>query len=258
MDKSMEYERMLNMEASSCEVYFKPVKRVYKRKKVKSKMLKDVNDKLKDADIKSEQPLSEVNADENNIEERNTVSPKNGSKVGKFFKKVKKNFKFDIISAQVAVIFVLVIAILLTNIFWENSGMNVLLKDVFSIGNSSESDKKYVDFTVNAPETLSEIKVEDGVMAFTASGSVYAPCEGKVDKVNKDDDGTYCIEIKHSDSFSTRIEGLNYAYYFVGEDVYKSTPIGYSNGGKVEVKFFSNGEVVKNYTVTDGMVVWQV
>ncbi len=279
MSSSVEYERMLNMEASSCEVYFKPVKQVYKRKKVKNKILKDVNDKLCDNTPREGKPcddnlysggenvenienLNEVNCQnpetDVSYKEYNSGKAKKGSKIKSFFKKAKQNLKFDIVRAQVAIIFVLVIAILLTNIFWEDSGMNVMLKNVFGAGDNSENAKEYDDFTVNAPETISKIDIEDGVMAFTVSGSVYAPCEGTIAEVVKGEDGTYNIKIKHSDSFSTSIEGLDYAYYFVGENVYKSTPVGYSNGKKVHIKFLSNGETIKNYTITDGMVVWQV
>lgn len=274
MSSSVEYERMLNMEASSCEVYFKPVKQVYKRKKVKNKILKDVNDKLCDnASCEGNQCDGNLySCDENaeNSNETNNQNPdlsyekyksgksKNGSKIKSFFKKAKRNLKFDIVSAQVAIIFVLVIAILLTNIFWEDSGMNVMLKNAFGAGDNAENVKEYDDFTVNAPETISKIDIEDGVMAFTVSGSVYAPCEGTIAEVVKGEDGTYSVKIKHSDSFSTSIEGLDYAYYFVGENVYKSTPVGYSNGKKVHIRFLSNGETIKNYTITDGMVVWQV
>lgn len=276
MSSSVEYERMLDMEASSCEVYFKPVKQVYKRKKVKNKILKDVNDKLCDnascdgnscdgnlcLDGENAENLNETNCKNPETDvsytEYKSGKAKKGGKIKSFFKKAKQNLKFDIVSAQVAIIFVLVIAILLTNIFWEDSGMNVMLKNVFGAGDNGENAKEYDDFTVNAPETISKIDVEDGVMAFTVSGSVYAPCEGTIAEVVKGEDGTYSLKIKHSDSFSTSIEGLDYAYYFVGENVYKSTPVGYSNGKKVRVKFLSNGETIKNYTITDGMVVWQV
>ena len=276
MSSSVEYERMLDMEGSSCEVYFKPVKQVYKRKKVKNKILKDVNDKLcgnascegnqRDGNLCSCDENTE-NSNETNCqnpeanlsyEEYKSDKSKKGSKIKSFFKKAKQNLKFDIVSAQVAIIFVLVIAILLTNIFWEDSGMNVMLKNVFGAGDNAENAKEYDDFTVNAPETISKIDIEDGVMAFTVSGSVYAPCEGTIAEVVKGEDGTYSVKIKHSDSFSTSIEGLDYAYYFVGENVYKSTPVGYSNGKKVHIRFLSNGETIKNYTITDGMVVWQV
>ena len=276
MSSSVEYERMLDMEGSSCEVYFKPVKQVYKRKKVKNKILKDVNDKLcGNASCEGNQRDGNLcSCDENteNLNETNNQNPeanlsyekyksdksKKGSKIKSFFKKAKQNLKFDIVSAQVAIIFVLVIAILLTNIFWEDSGMNVMLKNVFGAGDNAENAKEYDDFTVNAPETISKIDIEDGVMAFTVSGSVYAPCEGTIAEFVKVEDGTYSVKIKHSDSFSTSIEGLDYAYYFVGENVYKSTPVGYSNGKKVHIRFLSNGETIKNYTITDGMVVWQV
>lgn len=276
MSSSVEYERMLDMEGSSCEIYFKPVKQVYKRKKVKNKILKDVNDKLcgnvscegnqRDGNLCSCDENTE-NSNETNCqnpeanlsyEEYKSDKSKKGSKIKSFFKKAKQNLKFDIVSAQVAIIFVLVIAILLTNIFWEDSGMNVMLKNVFGAGDNAENAKEYDDFTVNAPETISKIDIEDGVMAFTVSGSVYAPCEGTIAEVVKGEDGTYSVKIKHSDSFSTSIEGLDYAYYFVGENVYKSTPVGYSNGKKVHIRFLSNGETIKNYTITDGMVVWQV
>lgn len=266
MNNSAEYERMLNMEASSCEIYFKPIRQVYKRRKAKNKILKDVNEKLcdnksYDEDQKCE-TYCEINCQKENDENQyidceNDKEPKR-NKIKSFFKRVKQNLKFDVVSAQVAIIFVLVIAILLTNIFWEDSGMNTALKNIFGAGNESENVKEYGDFTVNAPETLSKIEIEDGIMAFTVNGSVYAPCEGTIDEVAKQQDGTYNVMIKHSDSFSTSIEGLDYAYYYVGENVYKTTPVGYSNGKKVQIKFLSSGETIKNYTVTDGMIVWQI
>lgn len=105
MKDGMEYAEMLGMEVSSCDVYVKP-KKTRKKKELKDDVIKKVNE--------PEVANAEFGEFGTDIPVRS-----NGEK--------KKKFRFDVVYAEGVAVFLLAVTILLTNIFWENSGMNRLL-----------------------------------------------------------------------------------------------------------------------------------
>ena len=127
MNDGREYAEMLRTMASSCDVVVKPAKRARKKKDVKEEIVTKVNDEVAASEVKAadELPFKEEAFGEEEIIER----PK---KRFSFFGKKKTEttekpaekkgrFKFDIVYAEGIAAFALVVAILLTNIFWENS-----------------------------------------------------------------------------------------------------------------------------------------
>lgn len=100
--------------------------------------------------------------------------------------------------------------------------------------------------------------LEEGVMTFSAKGSVYSPCDGKVTAVTLKD-GKYTIEVEHNKNFKSVISGADYAYVEIGSTVYASIPVGFTRGEEVSLCFY-NGEnaQITNFNVGDGEVVWAV
>ncbi len=168
----------------------------------------------------------------------------------------KNRFSVDIVTAQAAVVAILVMTILLTNIFWADSGINTLLAGVFSSGAEKVEDKAYAEFAPGLPSRTSEITLKEGVMTFSGEGSVYPICDGKVAKIADLGDKLE-ITIEFSPSFSAVISGVDFAYYGVGDAVYRSVPVCYSDGGEVDVRLYSDGQLISDYMLDNGSIVWQ-
>lgn len=235
MKDGMEYAEMLGMEVSSCDVYVKP-KKTRKKKELKDDVIKKVNEP------------EVVNAE---FGEFGTDIPvrSNGEK--------KKKFRFDVVYAEGVAVFLLAVTILLTNIFWENSGMNRLFKSAFGDGQTVQADTRTnVNFNAQAPSGEMEVTLDKGVMVFSGKGSLYPVCDGKVASV-VEEDGKYTITLKHSDVFKTVISGVDFVYADQGDDVFKYVPVCYVNGGDAKVSMYNKNVLVTNYAVEGGSIVWE-
>lgn len=264
MNDGREYAEMLRTMASSCDVVVKPAKRARKKKDVKEEIVTKVNDEVAASEVKAadELPFKEEAFGEEEIIER----PK---KRFSFFKKKKTEttekpaekkgrFKFDIVYAEGIAAFALVVAILLTNIFWENSGMNTFFKKAFSPAQVTTDARSYNSFNAQSPSSSLDGKVEDGVMTFSGKGALYPVCDGKVSSVKQSDDGKYEITIAHSGSFKTVISGVDYSYCDENEEVFKYIPVCYLNGGEAKVYMYNDDALVTNYVLENGSIIWSV
>ena len=235
MKDGMEYAEMLGMEVSSCDVYVKP-KKTRKKKELKDDVIKKVNE--------PEVANAEFNEFETDIPVRS-----NGEK--------KKKFRFDVVYAEGVAVFLLAVTILLTNIFWENSGMNRLFKSAFGDGQTVQADTRTnVNFNAQSPSGEMEVTLDKGVMVFSGKGSLYPVCDGKVASV-VEEDGKYTITLKHSDVFKTVISGVDFVYADQGDDVFKYVPVCYVNGGDAKVSMYNKDVLVTNYAVEGGSIVWE-
>lgn len=235
MKDGMEYAEMLGMEVSSCDVYVKP-KKTRKKKELKDDVIKKVNE--------PEVANAEFNEFGTDIPVRS-----NGEK--------KKKFRFDVVYAEGVAVFLLAVTILLTNIFWENSGMNRLFKSAFGDGQTVQADTRTnVNFNAQSPSGEMEVTLDKGVMVFSGKGSLYPVCDGKVASV-VEEDGKYTITLKHSDVFKTVISGVDFVYADQGDDVFKYVPVCYVNGGDAKVSMYNKGVLVTNYAVEGGSIVWE-
>lgn len=163
-----------------------------------------------------------------------------------------------IVTAQIVTAFVLVAAILLTNIIWENSGMNLLLKSVFGDGSVTEKiqdERVYSDFSLNLPVKSEGVTLVKGVISVDGEYSIYPVCEGKIDKVEKAENGTYSITVKHSDSFSSVIEGADMVYFAAGDVVNKNVPVCHTSG-KANVYLYDNGTLLTDYAAVENSIVF--
>ena len=235
MKDGMEYAEMLGMEVSSCDVYVKP-KKTRKKKELKDDVIKKVNEP------------EVANADFGEFETDIPVRS-NGEK--------KKKFRFDVVYAEGVAVFLLAVTILLTNIFWENSGMNRLFKSAFGDGQTVQTDTRTnVNFNAQSPSGEMEVTLDKGVMVFSGKGSLYPVCDGKVASV-VEEDGKYTITLKHSDVFKTVISGVDFVYADQGDDVFKYVPVCYVNGGNAKVSMYNQDVLVTNYVVEGGSIVWE-
>lgn len=235
MKDGMEYAEMLGMEVSSCDVYVKP-KKTRKKKELKDDVIKKVNEPEVANAV-----FGEFGTD---IPVRS-----NGEK--------KKKFRFDVVYAEGVAVFLLAVTILLTNIFWENSGMNRLFKSAFGDGQTVQTDTRTnVNFNAQSPSGEMEVTLDKGVMVFSGKGSLYPVCDGKVASV-VEEDGKYTITLKHSDVFKTVISGVDFVYADQGDDVFKYVPVCYVNGGDAKVSMYNKDVLVTNYAVEGGSIVWE-
>lgn len=261
----IDYMQMLEVPISSCDVVIKPKKR--RKKDVKEAVIDKVNNLPTPLDvIEDKEEISPYSSTTiTKVQKRQTPKltfkkPTKQNKVKKVEPINTRNVKvksshFDIISVQVVAIFVLIVGIILTNIFWEDSGMNTLLKSVFGSQESAISSATYSSFSAYAPTKNEEIFLEDGVMTIE-KGSVYPPCDGQVEDIKKDDEtGLYTVTIRHSNSFTSVFSGLMYNYLQVGDSVYTNIPLGYSDNA-TSVSLFDSGNLLTKYSILDDMIVW--
>ncbi|MDE6274367.1 MAG: M23 family metallopeptidase [Clostridiales bacterium] len=152
--------------------------------------------------------------------------------------------------------------IFLTNIFMSDSAINTFVRGLFQGAETAQADTRtYNDFKLSPVVnefTETEIAVSDtGVLSFTAKCSVYAPCDGTVASVNGNAETGYSVEIKHSDSFSTIMSGLDSVYLARGEKVKSNLPLGYTDGeGEVRVMFYDNGTLINHCSVEGNTLSW--
>lgn len=253
-----DYVKMLEIPVNSCSVEVKPTKKrkkdvkkqvidkvnletveeknapstveVLERKIKKSKKIKKDNNFLKSKRVKGKQI--------NNDKEENSVQIKNSG--------------FDIVSVQVVAIFVLIVGIILTNIFWEDSGINNLMRSAFK-ENPTVNDQVYSTFNANLPSKTGEVALENGVMTVDG-GSVYSPCDGTIESV-VENDGIYTVTVRHSESFSTVFSGIENVYATVNEKVYSNIPIGYSSKA-FTVSMFDGDAILTSYALSENQIVW--
>ncbi len=251
-----DYVKMLEIPVNSCDVIIKPVKK-RKKKDVKKQVIDKVNgeavlenttDKVVETKIKKQKRVKEKPLKQQKVKKIKKQKPVIDEE-----KSVEiKNTGFDIVSVQVVAIFVLIVGIILTNIFWEDSGINNLMRSVFN-SESTVTDASYTTFTATLPSKTDDVVLENGVMT-VSSGSVYSPCDGTVESV-VENQGLYTVTIRHSESFSTVVSGLESVYVDQSEKVYSNIPIGYSQK-ESSVSMFDGDAILTSYVLSENQIVW--
>lgn len=245
-DENGIYAEMLEMPVSTCDVIFKPAR-------------KKKRDSLK------QQVIAKVNYDETPTEEEEKKEKKpllkalKEKKKGKREKREpqeKRERKFDVIYFEGVAVFLLIATILLTNIFWEGSGINTIMKNVFNEEATVTDARPYRSFSAKSPSDELVSSLNEGVITLSGSGAVYPVCDGTLTSVSSDGE-TYTLTVSHSDVFKTVISGLNYVYAEEGNEVYKYIPIGYVGDGNVTVSMFNDGLLLTGYILEGGNIVWE-
>lgn len=114
-------------------------------------------------------------------------------------------------------------------------------------------DRLHDAFSLVLP-AKSQPECKDGVLVIAEKGGVYAPADGVISAVKAAGDGTYTVEISHSDRFKTVISGASMAFNAVGDTVYRQQPVAYC-GGEIQttVAFFENGTLLTGLKIENGV-----
>ena len=279
MNEKLQYATMLEIPVNTANITYKPIKkrRSFKKKPtsldtVKEELLSKVNAESETAkNALSEEPAAETPAEspetfsealkedaeavaeDFNAQENNEIY----ASVSVRKKKRKPFFKFSVISAEIVAIAVLIGAIFLTNAVYSDSAINVFMRKVFSVQEGVVAEKTYKDFSP-VMNFDGEMSLNNGVISYSGSGAVYAPADGTVSSVIKEEDGTYTMNIAHSAVFSSTISGLSYAYLGEGDGVYGNIPVGYVKGGGFTMCFNAEDALITDYTIENNAVLWAV
>ena len=258
MKDGMDYAEMLEMPVSSCDVIIKSPKR--KKKNLKEQVIAKVNFDENEQQAEEKEKKSKLNLSflkRKKQENHKDTALKEKEALPNEPQVEKKKFKFDVLYAEGVAAFLLIAAILLTNIFWEDSGINTVMKNLFGQSEVTQADSRsYLEFKATSPSEELAASLSAGVMTFTGSGAVYPVCDGKVtDVVLKDD--KYVLTINHSDVFKTVITGLNYVYAEKGDEAFKYIPVGYVGEGSVTVEMYDGETLLTGYLLENGNIVWE-
>ncbi len=158
-----------------------------------------------------------------------------------------------VLIGEMAAVCVIALAIFLTNVFMPHSAINTFIASLSKP--APESEPSFNQLTLSpVVSDLSDADVqldENGVITFQAKCSVYPVCEGKVSSIIEND-GLYTVEIAHTSTFSSIINGLTNVYAAEGEKVAPNVPFAYTDGSaSVNVSLFDNGTLLNCYTLSE-------
>ena len=170
----------------------------------------------------------------------------------------KRDKKTVILWTEAALVGILAIGIFITNLLMPSTVINTFLS---SFGEPTKEEPVYSQLTLSpivGDFSDAEVALNDGVLSFTAEGSVYPVCDGTVSKV-VENGGVYTMEIAHTSTFTSVITGLNTAYSAVGTKVAENIPVGYSDGqNEIKVTLYDNGVALNCFTLKGETPVWTV
>lgn len=268
MKDGMDYAEMLGMPVSSCDVVIRSASKK-RRRDAKEDVIAKVNDESVGEKISScaeaagESAESEIpQSAEKNGE---TIAPNGFKEISPRRAKSRrektgagregKAFRFDAVYAEGIAVFALVVAILLTNIFWENSGINVFFRKAFGTEIAATDTRAYTSFSPRSPSSELSVSLDGGVMTFSGKGALYPVCDGEISSVTEEN-GKYTVTVKHSDVFKTVISGVDYVYAEKGDEVFKYIPVCYVDGD-AKVSLYDSGLPVTDYAIENGTILWE-
>ncbi len=251
MNEELDYAEMLEIPVETVTVKHKEHKKHRRAAEDLSEQLVErVNDRMEESEAAAEAESDPSFAQSRPIER--AEAPK---------KRKRQGVARKVLIGELAAVVGLCAVIFFTNIFMTNSAINTFVRGLFQ-GNAETADKRtYSDFklssvvndTVEAELTVSET----GVLSFTAQCSVYSPAAGELASVSGTAAEGYTVQVKHSDSFSTIISGLDNVYLTSGDAVRSNIPLGYSDGeGAVTVMMYSGDQLLNCYSVGENGLSW--
>lgn len=165
-----------------------------------------------------------------------------------------------ILFSEIAAVCVIAMAIFLTNIFMPSSAINTFIS---SLVNPSEkaAEPSYNQLTLSSvvgSNSDADVVISDnGILSFTATGTVYPVCDGTITSVTQQND-KYIVKIAHTSTFSSVVTGLSSVYCSVGDKVKGNLPIAYSNGnGEVSVALYDGNNLLDCLTLSGIVPVWK-
>ncbi len=239
MNDELSYAEMLEIPVETVTVNRKERKKKAKEKELSEQLIDEVNDRMGDPTVAESVTIER---------EEPKVSP-------------RSRRAHRILMGEFIAVCALLVAIFLTNIFLDNSAINTFVRGLFRGDATTADSRTYADFKLSpvvSDYVETEVAVSEmGVMSFTAKCSVYAPAAGKLESVSGNAESGYSLRIRHSDSFSTIISGLDEVYLAAGDAVRTNIPLAYTDGeGEVRVMFYDGDSVLNCYTVGEAGIVW--
>lgn len=242
--EQLDYAQMLEIPVNTVNVTKK--KSIFKRKQknqpqddIKERVVESVNERV------GAYVISEDVSDPPKPEKLKTVG--------------KRDRKSIILWTEAALVGIIALAIFVTNLLIPSTVINTFIT---SFSKPTEEEPVYSQLTLSPiVGDFSEAEVsltENGVLCFTAEGSVYPVCDGTVAAVTETN-GVYTMEIAHTSTFKSVITGLNNAYSAVGTKVADNIPVGYSDGkAEVRVTLYDNGVALNCIKLDNETPVWTV
>ncbi len=239
MNDELSYAEMLEIPVETVTVKRKEKKKKGREEALSDQLVEQVNERMQTGDP--------AYAESTTIE-REAV------------KKPRPSWAKRVLVGELIAVVVLCAAIFFTNLFIPNSAINTFVRGLFR-GASTADTRTYNDFAlspvVNGFDDVDITVSETGVMSFTAECSVYAPCAGALERVTGSAEEGYSVLLRHSDSFTTVISGLDTVYAAEGETVRTNTPLGFTDGdGVVRVMFYDNDRLITNYSLGENGLAW--
>ncbi len=264
MNEHIDYAEMLEIPVSTVNVVRKKSrKKRANADELKDKVVQTVNERVEDGNRTQNFDADEYYMPAERVAKSEDLSEDySNSEIERETPK-RKFLDGKILTAQFIAVLVLAATIFLTNIFWKDSAINTFFTGLLNPSQTiAEDDRVYSQLAmgsiVNDENILCNVS-ENGVLTFTGECSVYSACDGKIASI-EENDGLYTVLIEHTSSFTTRLSNLNSVYFAVGDNVYSTIPVGYSNGeNAVSVSMFDNGNLINAYTVNENnYIVWNV
>jgi len=252
-ENTLDYAQMIEIPVSTCTVTYKRNRKKKKRREdLQNKLLDKVNKTVNDELPK---PAKSNSSSDLPVQENIHTAVKHKHSDNDFQAKGKIN----IVMLEFIIVCMLCAVIFLTNIFIPDSGINTFLRNTLMLSDTVVEDtREYSVFEASVPVKSDSLSVEEGVMTFSGSDSIYAPCDGIISSITQSEDNLYIIEIAHNSNFKTIISGVSYAYYRAGDTVYSSIPVGYVKEGTAKAYMYNNGSLLSNFSLENGSIIWQV
>lgn len=247
MNEELDYAEMLEIPVNTVNVVKK--KSIFKRKGAKNQP--QPQEDLKDRVVKSVNERVGAYVYSEDLSDPPKPEKKSAA-LG------KKSGGSKVVFIEAIAVALIAISIFVTNLLLPNTVINTFLS---SFTTKTAEEPAYSQFTLSpVVSDFSEAEVtvsENGVLSFTAEGSVYPICEGKVAAVTGEN-GLYTVEIAHTSTFKSVITGLTNVYSAVGTKVAGNVPVGYSDGAaEVRVSMYDNGTLLNCYGLSGEVPVWK-
>ncbi len=243
MNDELSYAEMLEIPVETVTVTRREKKKKWKEEEgLSDQLVKEVNERMDASDP--------AFAESKTIEREYGARPKRPSNARR------------VLAIELVAVVLLCATIFITNLLMPTSAINTAVRGLFR-GNTAEATdtRTYADFTLSpvvADDANVEVTVsESGLLSFTAPAVVYVPAEGVIESKSGTASTGFTVRIRHSDSFSTVISGLDDVGHEVGEKIRPGVPFGYTDGdGAVNVIFYDGENVIQNVALSEGSLAW--
>lgn len=243
MNDEISYAEMLEIPVETVTVSKKEKKKKWREEPLSDQLVKEVNDRMETSDP----AFAESKPIEREIEPKSRRASGGARKV---------------LLAEVVAVVALCAAIFITNLLLPNSAINTAVRGLFQGKAQAATDTRtYADFTLSpvvSENANVEVTVSDtGLLSFTANCVVYVPAQGTLESKSGNTSTGYTVRIRHSDTFSTIISGLDDVGHEVGATVRPGVPFGYTDGdGAVSVIFYDGDTVIRNVVLIENSIAW--